>query len=82
MYPERETKIADAVGVFALVFFMLVVLFIGWMASLDSAEQVVRVAQQRKTIQRAIEEELVWYDKKGNLVYSGNLRFVLTGEKE
>ena len=82
MYPERETNIADAVGGFALGLFLLVMLFLGLMASLDKTEQVARVAQQTETIKRAIKEELVWYDKKGNLVYSGNMKFVITGEKE
>jgi hypothetical protein len=79
---HHQNTISEFIG--AMLFFGTILAMIIWVTILYMQEehQSGMRAQKGETIHRAIEDGVVWYDKKGNLVYSGNLKFVLTGEKE
>jgi hypothetical protein len=82
MYPEYETKVSDDILGFLILImgisFLVAILFM----LTDTSYKQGTMENKNMTMQRAIEEGVVWYDKKGNLVYSGNMQYVLTGEKE
>jgi hypothetical protein len=79
---DSEFSVGNAVGRCVLGLVLIVMLIASVIVSHKDGEEQGKSMTKQSTIQRAMDEDLVWYDKKGKLVYSGNMQYVLTGEKE
>jgi hypothetical protein len=82
VYPEKETM--HPVAMVVVFIFIIVFLFGVLIAISDIEASGVRSGKRQQVneqLKRAISIDDAWYNKKGQLVYSGNLEFILKGKK-
>ena len=80
--PYGDTSPTEVfLGLFAFLVVIGFVIFVG-ITGYDTGYAKGEQHQVRQSTKRAKELDEVWYDKKGNLVYSGNLAFIITGSEE